>query len=90
MYVAFARNVPRLSQMNGVDRQFCELSLSLFYANHDEDYDIWVVKFAISQASTLSCKCSLKHLAFHLLSSFENSAIPWLVAHLAYVQLSKC
>ena len=52
MYVAFARNVPRLSQMNGVARQFCELSLSLFYANHDEDYDIWVVKFAISQAST--------------------------------------
>ena len=51
MYVAFARNVPRLSQMNGVARQFCELSLSLFYANHDEDYDIWVVKFAISQAS---------------------------------------
>ena len=34
MYVAFARNVPRLSQMNGVDRQFCELRLSLFYANH--------------------------------------------------------
>ena len=52
MYVAFARNVPRLSQMNGVDRQFCELSLSQFYTNHDEDYDIWVVKFAISQAST--------------------------------------
>ena len=52
MYVAFARNIPRLSQMNGVDRQFCELSLSLFYANHEEDYDIWVVKFAISQAST--------------------------------------
>ena len=40
MYVAFARNVPRLSQMNGVDRQLCELSLSLFYTNHDEDDDI--------------------------------------------------
>ena len=52
MYVAVARNVPRLSQMNGVARQLCELSLSLFYANHDEDDDIWVVKFAISQAST--------------------------------------
>ena len=49
MYVAFARNVPRLSQMNGVDRQFCELSLSLFYSNHDEDYDSWVVKFAITR-----------------------------------------
>ena len=49
MYVAFARNVPRLSQMNGVDRQFCELSLSWFYSNHDEDYDIWVVKFAITR-----------------------------------------
>ena len=48
MYVAFGRNVPRFSQMNGV----AELSLSLFYANHDEDYEIWVVKFAISQAST--------------------------------------
>ena len=41
MYVAFARNVPRFSQMNGVDRQLCELSLSLFYTNHDEDDDIW-------------------------------------------------
>ena len=60
MYVAFARNVLRLSQMNGVDRQFCELSLSLFYANHDEDYDIWVVKFAISQASTSFMKMQLK------------------------------
>ena len=37
----------------------------------------------------LSCKCSLKHLAFHLLSSFENSAIPWLVTHLAYVNVDK-
>ena len=41
VYVAFARHVPRLSQMNGAVQHFCKLSLSRFYANHhDEDYDI--------------------------------------------------
>ena len=64
----------------------------LCQSNHDEDYDIWVVKFAIIllvKLQPLSCECSLKHLAFHLLSSFENSANVWLVAHLAYVNVDK-
>ena len=39
--VAYAHHVPRFSQMNGAARiSFCELSLSLFDANHDEGYDI--------------------------------------------------
>ena len=88
MYVAFVRNIPRFSQMNGVGWQFYELNLSRFWANHDEDYNIWVVKFAISQASTsFSCKCVLEHSAFHSLSSFKNSAILWHVTHLAYVKM---
>ena len=54
----------------------------------DEDYNIWVVKFAISQASTsFSCKCVLEHSAFHLLSSLKNSAILWHITHLAYVKM---
>ena len=44
VYAAFARHVPRFSGSLG--NSFCELSLSWFYANLDEDYDIWVVKFA--------------------------------------------
>ena len=88
MYVAFVCNIPRFSQMNGVGWQFYELNLSRFWANHDEDYNIWVVKFAISQASTsFSCKCILEHSAFHSLSSFKNSAILWHVTHLAYVKM---
>ena len=48
MYVAFARHVPRFSQMNGAPRQFILWIklVAVFYANLDEDYDIWVVKFA--------------------------------------------
>ena len=36
----------------------------------------------------LSCKCSFL-LGFHSLSSFENSANVWLVAHLAHVNVDK-
>ena len=31
------------------------------------------------------CKGGLGHVAFHSIILFENSAIPWLVAHLTYV-----
>ena len=72
MYVAFARNVPRFSQMNGVARQFCELSLSLFYANQDKDYDIWVVKFAIGPASTSFMKMQLKKISLSLAKFIEK------------------
>ena len=59
--VAFAHHVPRFSQMNW---PFCELSLSRFYANPDEDYDIWVVKFAFLSSFNLFHV----NVAFHLLS----------------------
>ena len=61
---------------------FCELSLSRFYANLDEDYDIVKIAFLV-KLQPLSSKCSLEHVAFHLISLFENSAIPWLFASLA-------
>ena len=32
-----------------------------------------------------SCKGGLGHVAFHQIILFENSVIPWLVTHLAYV-----
>ena len=37
----------------------------------------------------LSCKCSLDHVAFHLMILFENSAIPWFVVCLADVNVDK-
>ena len=37
----------------GAARQFCELSLLQCYANLDEDYNIWVVKFAFLSSFNL-------------------------------------
>ena len=65
---------------------FCQLSLLRFYANLDENYDVWVVQFSLFvKLQLLTCKGGLGHVAFHSIILFENLAIPWLVARLAYV-----
>ena len=65
---------------------FCQLSLSRFYANLDENYDVWVVQFSLFvKLQLLTCKGGLGHVAFHSIILFENLAIRWLVAWLAYV-----
>ena len=68
---------------------FFELSLSQFYANHDEDYDIWVVKFAcLTSFNFFRVKAALiGHVAFDSIILFENSAMPWLVTLLLYVSM---
>ena len=69
-----------------LSNSFCQLSLSQFYANLGEDYVGWVVQFALFvKLQLLTCKGSLGHVAFHSIILFENLAIPWLVARLAYV-----
>ena len=65
VYVSFARHVPRFSQMNGAALQICEWSLSQFYANHDEDYESWVVEIWAVKLQPLSRKGGLEHVAFH-------------------------
>ena len=78
------------SAMNRTGRlgnSFCELSLSRFYANIDEDYDTEICLFV--ELKPLSCKCGLEHVAFHSIILFENSAILWLFARLAYVNVDK-
>ena len=59
---------------------FCELSLSRFYVNLDEE----LLNLFGCQALTSFLKAA-KDVAFHSIILFENSAIPWLVACLAYV-----
>ena len=59
---------------------FCKLSLSRFYVNLDEE----LLNLFGCQALTSFLKVA-KDVAFHSIILFENSAIPWLVACLAYV-----
>ena len=59
---------------------FCKLSLSRFYVNLDEE----LLNLLGCQALTSFLKAA-KDVAFHSIILFENSAIPWLVARLAYV-----
>ena len=87
VYVAFARHVPRFSQMNGAARQFI-LWIKLFAVLCKSWWRWWHLSCSIClfvKLQLLSCKGSLGHVAFHSIILFENSAIPWLVARLAYV-----
>ena len=59
---------------------FCKLSLSRFYVNVDEE----LLNLLGCQALTSFLKAA-KDVAFHSIILFENSAILWLVARLAYV-----
>ena len=82
VYVAFARHVPRFSQMNGAARQFI-LWIKLVAVLCKSWWR--VVKFSWLSSFNFFLKGGLGHVAFHSIILFENSAIPWLVACLAYV-----
>ena len=82
VYVAFAHHVPRFSQMNGAARQFI-LWIKLVAVLCKSWWR--VVKFAWLSSFNFFLKGGLGHVAFHSIILFENSAIPWLVARLAYV-----
>ena len=77
------------SEMNGAARQFIlwiklvvVLCKSWWRLRHCE------ICFFV-ELQPLSCKCGLEHVAFHSIILFENSAILWLFARLAYVNVDK-
>ena len=87
VYVAFACHVPRFSQMNGAAQQFI-LWIKLVTVLCKSWWRLWHLSCYIClfvKHQLLSRKGSLGHVAFHSIILFENSAIPWLVARLAYV-----
>ena len=86
-YVAFACHVPKFSQINGAARQFI-LSIKLVAVLCKSWWRLRCLSYSIClfvKLQLLTCKGGLGHVAFHSIILFENLAIPWLVARLAYV-----